>query len=339
MLGKVTIVVGGQFGSEAKGKVISFLANEIDIAVRTGAPNAGHTVIKDDKVYKLQQIPSTFLNLNCILCIGAGAIIDPGILQKEVELTNTKNRLFIDFQAGIIGKQHPLQEDNLVRNIGSTGTGSGAALIDRIWRDKFKLAKDILKDFQLKDVAEIVNKGINEGKNILIEGTQGFGLSLYYGAYPFVTSRDTTAANFLAEVGISPMVVTDIILAIRTFPIRVAGNSGPLPYEITWEDLSKHIGKNIEERTTVTNNIRRVAKIDLEIIKRAIMVNRPTQIALQFLNYLFPQDENKNDWNTLTQEAKQYIEGLERELGVPITLIGTSKNPEGMIDRRNFNSK
>jgi len=132
MLGKVTVVVGGQFGSEAKGKVVSFLANEIDIAVRTGAPNAGHTVVKGDKIYKLQQIPSTFLNLNCILCIGAGAIIDPRILAKEIELTNTQNRLVIDFQAGIINEQHLSQESDLVRNIGSTGTGSGAALVDRI---------------------------------------------------------------------------------------------------------------------------------------------------------------------------------------------------------------
>jgi len=334
MKAKVTIVIGGQFGSEAKGKVISFLADEFDIAVRTGSPNAGHTVFKDGEIYRLQQIPATFVNQKCILCIGAGALINPDILRKEVENTKTKDRLFIDPQTGIIEEKHLLQEDELVKKIGSTGKGCGAALADRIWRKDFKLAKNVLKDFQISDVAEILNRGIDEGKNILVEGTQGFGLSLYHGIYPFVTSRDTNAANFLAEAGISPLSASEIILVIRTYPIRVAGNSGPLPNEISWEELSNRIRKKVEETTTVTKKVRRVAEFDIEIVKKAILINRPTQIALQFLNYLFPQDEDKNSWDLLSQEAKNYIENLELDLGVPITLIGTGQSNEAMIDRR-----
>jgi len=334
MKGKVTIVIGGQFGSEAKGKVISFLANEFDIAVRTGSPNAGHTVFKDGEIYRLQQIPATFVNKKCVLYIGAGALINPDILKKEVEHTNTKDCLFIDPQAGIIEEKHLLQEGELVQKIGSTGKGCGAALADRIWRKDFKLAKDVLKDFQIANVAEILNQGIDEGKNVLVEGTQGFGLSLYHGIYPFVTSRDTNVANFLAEAGISPRLASEIILVIRTYPIRVAGNSGPLPNEITWKELSNRIGKEVEEKTTVTKKVRRVAEFDIEIVKKAVFINRPTQIALQFLNYLYPQDENKNSWDFLSQEAKTYIENLEHDLGVPITLIGTGQANEAMIDRR-----
>ena len=334
MKGKVTIVIGGQFGSEAKGKVISFLADEFDIAVRTGSPNAGHTVFQNGEIYRLQQIPATFVNQKCILCIGAGALINPSVLIKEVANTKTKSRLFIDPQAGIIEEKHILQEKELVQKIGSTGKGCGVALADRIWRKDFKLAKDVLKDFQISDVAEILNRGIDEGKNILIEGTQGFGLSLYHGIYPFVTSRDTNAANFLAEAGISPLSVSEIILVIRTYPIRVAGNSGPLPNEISWEELSNRIGKKVEEMTTVTKKVRRVAEFDIGIVKKAIAINRPTQIALQFLNYLFPKDENKNSWDSLSKEAKMYIENLERDLSIPITLIGTGQSNEMMIDRR-----
>ena len=152
--------------------------------------------------------------------------------------------------------------------------------------------------------------------------------------YPFVTSRDTNTASFLTEAGISPQLVDEIILAIRTYAIRVAGNSGPFPNEITWDELSKRVGKNIKEKTTVTKKTRRVAEFDTEVVKKAIMINRPTQIALQFLNYLFPQDENKNSWNSLTKEAKDYINKLEEDLNVPITLTGTSKSNEGMVDRR-----
>jgi len=195
------------------------------------------------------------------------------------------------------------------------------------------LAKDILKDFQITNVTEVINQQIDEGKNLLIEGTQGFGLSLYHGNYPFVTSRDTGASNFLAEVGISPLLVTEIILVIRTYPIRVSGNSGPLTNEITWEILSGRVGKKVEETTTVTGKVRRVAEFDIDAVKTAILVNRPTQIALQFLNYLFPQDEDKNSWKALSREAKVYIENLEDDLKVPITLIGTGRLNEAMIDR------
>lgn len=330
----VTIVVGGQFGSEAKGKVVSFLSTEYDLGVRTGSPNAGHTVLHNGQEYRLQQIPATFPHTSCQLYIGAGALIDPEILRREIEATQTHKRLFIDAQAGVICSYHQAQEQNLKKNIGSTGKGCGAALIDRIWRNKFRLAQDDLSDLNIVDTSHIINQAIDEGKRVLLEGTQGIGLSLYHGDYPFVTSRDTSAAEFLAEAGISPLCVEEVILVVRTYPIRVAGNSGPLPYEITWEELSWKNGKHIEEVTTVTGNVRRVAHLDSELVKKAIEINRPTQIALQFLNYVFPEDEGKNKWGDLTSQAQSYIRELEELWGVPITLIGTHKENSGMIDRR-----
>ena len=332
--GNVTVVVGGQFGSEAKGKVISFLADEFDIAVRTGSPNAGHTVLNSGKTYRLRQIPSTFINPNCILCIGAGALISLDVLNDEVKITGTVGRLLIDPQAGIIEDKHVAQERRLVQQIGGTGKGCGAALVHRIWRDDFKLAKNVLKGYKITNVADFLNEGINNGKNIIVEGTQGFGLSIYHGIYPYVTSRDTTAAKFLAEAGLSPTLVKEIILVIRTYPIRVAGNSGPLKNEISWDVLSNRIGNKVEELTTVTRKVRRVAEFDIGVVKKAIQINRPTQIALQFLNYLFPRDKGKKSWESLSDEAKKYIKKLERKLGVPITLIGTSKSSSGMIDLR-----
>jgi len=105
MKGKVTVIVGGQFDSEAKGKVVSFLANEFDLAVRTGSPNAGHTVFDNwGEIYKLQQIPATFLNKKCILYIGAGALINPDILRKEVDYTNVKDRLLLTDKRGLLKK-------------------------------------------------------------------------------------------------------------------------------------------------------------------------------------------------------------------------------------------
>lgn len=332
--GRLTVVIGGQYGSEAKGKVVSYLAPEVDVAVRTGAPNAGHTVIHNHQTYKLQQIPATVFNKKSTLCIGAGGLIDPIILERECQQTRCKSRLIIDPQAGIIEPRHAEQEGELKARISSTGKGCGAALIDRIWRRDFLLARDALKNYHIQPVAPFINRAIDAGRHVLVEGTQGFGLSLYHGQYPFVTSRDTTAAAFLSECGLSPRLVTDIILVIRTFPIRVGGPSGPLKHETTWAAISKRVGRPIVETTTVTQKIRRVGKFDLGQVKRAVMINRPTQIALQFLNYAYPLDENCTTWNQLSRSARSYIKQLENDLGVPITLIGTGEQPKAMIDRR-----
>lgn len=334
--GSLTVVVGGQFGSEAKGKVVAYLAREADLAIRTGAPNAGHTVVKDGKTHRLQQVPTAFVNPSCRLAIGAGGLIDPAILAREVAELGVGDRLVVDFQAGLIEPEHAAQEGELVKQIGSTGKGCGAALADRVWR-RGRLARDLGPEglgVELADVSLLANDLLDSGGRVLLEGTQGYGLSLYHGHYPHVTSRDTTAAGFLAEAGLGPLSVTEVILVIRTYPIRVAGPSGPLPGEISWEELSERAGRDLVERTTVTNKVRRVAEFDIEIVKRAIKANRPTGIALMFLDYLFPEDAGKDDWDSLSKEAQAYVLDLEGKLGVPVTLLGTGAEHEALVDRR-----
>jgi adenylosuccinate synthase len=331
----VTIVIGWQFGSEAKGKVIQYLAKEFDIAVRWWSPNAWHTVVTSDTTYKLQQIPATFLHKNCALYIGAWAVIDQEILERELLLPWIKERLMVDNTCIMITNEHKESESDIIHSIWSTWKWCWAALINRIQRKNFQLAQDALKNIcTLWDVSYEVNKGIDNNKNILLEWCQWFGLSLYHGTYPYVTSRDTTAWGLLAEIGISPLVVKDIILVIRTYPIRVAWNSWPMYNEISWDTLSSRIWKKVIERTTVTNNIRRIWEFDIDIVKKAILINRPTQIALQFLNYLFPTDEGKTQRIDLSNEAKTYILHLEEDIWVPITLIWTWIHEQEIIDRR-----
>ncbi len=79
---------------------------------------------------------------------------------------------------------------------------------------------------------------------VIVEETQGFGSSpLNARHFPYVTSRDTTASAFLSETGLSPLDVDDVSLVIRSFPIRVEGNSGPLKDEINWATVSKELGQ------------------------------------------------------------------------------------------------
>lgn len=339
----ITVVVGGQFGSEGKGKIISYLCkkNEFDVVVRCGGPNSGHTVTYDNKQIVLQSIPAGVVNEKTKLLLAAGCLIDLEILFKEIGWFNLNpNRLGIDRNAVIIEEGFKNEELDLKERIGSTGSGTGIAVTKRALRDKgIRLAKNIpeLKDYLVCTSSEVMNHHLN-GKKIAIEGTQGFGLSVYHSPYyPKATSRDTSASGFLSEVGISPLIVSGIIMVIRTFPIRVAGNSGDLPYEISWDIIQKESGYpyEIKEFTSVTKNLRRVARFDSKIVKQAISVNRPTGIALMGSDYLDYKNRGINRFDELNQQTKDFIYQIERELGVKINFIGTGPTDEELIDRRN----
>ena len=104
-----TVVVGGFFGDEGKGKIISYLAikDNPKIIVRGGAgPNAGHTIRDGDKVYKVRMLPSGFLNKDAKVMIGPGVVINPDILKKEIQDFNVSGRSFIDKHCGIIEETH-----------------------------------------------------------------------------------------------------------------------------------------------------------------------------------------------------------------------------------------
>ena len=104
-----TVVVGGFFGDEGKGKIISYLAlhDKPSIVVRGGAgPNAGHTIKDDDKTYKVRMLPSGFLNKDAKVMVGPGVVVNPDVLLKEVNDFGVEGRAFLDFNCGIIEKSH-----------------------------------------------------------------------------------------------------------------------------------------------------------------------------------------------------------------------------------------
>ncbi|HWY36223.1 MAG TPA: adenylosuccinate synthetase, partial [Nitrosopumilaceae archaeon] len=178
-----TVIVGGFYGDEGKGKIISYLAMKDNpvIAVRGGAgPNAGHTIEYDNKKYKVRMLPSAFLNKNTRLLIGPGVVVSPEILLKEIEEFGVSDRSFVDFQCGIIEESHKAADSQgrLKESIGSTGSGTGPANADRAMRT-LKLAKDIDSlALYLEDVPNAINYALQQNENVLVEGTQGTFLSL-----------------------------------------------------------------------------------------------------------------------------------------------------------------
>ncbi len=339
----LTVVVGGQYGSEGKGKIVSYLSLKKDaaIAVRCGGPNSGHTVDYRGERHALRLLPAGFINKKTRLLIAAGAVINTRILFEDIAKTRVDpSRVGIDKNAVIITDEDSNSERklNLNENIGSTLSGTGIGVARRVIRDpSLKLAKDI-EELQpvLTDVSAEVNQALDQNAEVIIEGTQGFGLSVYHTPYfPYATSRDTTVAGFLSEVGVSPRLVNDVIMCVRTYPIRVAGNSGPLVNETSWEDLRLLSGYPypICEYTTTTNKIRRVALFDIHIVRRASMINRPTMIALHGADYLDYRNKSLVDYESLTSNAKTFITELEKVIKVPVMFIGTGPTNEELIDR------
>ncbi|MGB8535723.1 MAG: adenylosuccinate synthetase, partial [Acidobacteriaceae bacterium] len=249
----VWVVVGGQYGSEGKGKIAAFitLQEQIDICVRCGGPNSGHCFVDDSGTLQaLRQVPTGYVRAGTRLLIPAGGLVDLEILRRELDLLSLgPDRVGIDRHAMVIEESDRTaeQELGLRERLSSTLCGVGSAVARRVLRGSdVRLATDVavyrpwLKQY-LGDVSAEVNHGIDHGMKVLIEGTQGSGLSLYHSSsYPKATSRDTNAAGFLAEVGVSPLLVSEIVLVFRTYPIRVAGGqAGPLAEETTWENVQR----------------------------------------------------------------------------------------------------
>lgn len=227
-------------------------------------------------------------------------------------------------------------QSGLIRRIGSTGSGTGAAIAARINREASLLfAKNIseLEPF-IGNVPKILRNALARQERIIIEGTQGFGLSpLHARLYPYVTSRDTTAAAFVSETGLSPLDVDDVILTIRSFPIRVAGNSGPFPLpddEIDWETITSEGGHElpIEEKTTVTKLVRRVARFNPKIVRQAIAINSPTRIVLNHLDYICSVDSEDSD-----QRVKGFVDQVKKSIEKPINYLGFG--PKSIEERVN----
>ena len=330
-----TVVVGGFFGDEGKGKIISYLAikDNPKIIVRGGAgPNAGHTIRDGDKVYKVRMLPSGFLNKDAKVMIGPGVVINPDILKKEIQDFNVSGRSFIDKHCGIIEETHLTRDSKgeLKEKIGSTGSGTGPANADRAMR-VLKLAKDIDSLSSLViDVPQAINSALSANENVLVEGTQGTFLSLWHGTYPFVTSKDVTASGICADVGLGPTKVDEVIVVFKSYVTRVG--TGPLENELSLEEAEK---KGWSEFGTVTGRQRRAANFDFNLARRAIMLNGATQICITKLDVLFPDCASKNSFDDLSKDAKAFIKNIESELHTPVTIIGTGPDTIDVIDRRN----
>lgn len=349
----VDVFIGGQYGSEGKGNVAYHLADEYDILMRVGGPNAGHKV-PTSPPFTHRLLPSgTLGNPRARLLIGPGATLDLTVLMQEIADCNVDaDRLSIDPQAMIIEPEDIALETDLVTAIASTGKGGGAAAARRImgrrsdYEPRVRLAKDApeLRAY-VRPTADILEQAYRERKSVMLEGTQGTLLSLFHGFYPWVTSRDTTTASCLSEAGIGPHRLRRVVMVLRTYPIRVGNppesTSGLMSQEIDWDVIAERSGLDEDElreheKGSVSGSKRRVAEFDWNLLRRASELNGATDIALTFADYLDSDNLHARRFDQLTDDTIRFVEEVARVAGAPVSLVATGFDNRALIDRREW---
>jgi adenylosuccinate synthase len=203
-----------------------------------------------------------------------------------------------------------------------------------------------------------LEEAYRNGHSILLEGTQGSGLSIFHGDYPHVTSRDTNVAGCLAEAGISPSRVRKILMVVRPMPIRVGDPdgdeghiSGRLKHPTTFDNIAESAkldasALNAAEKTSTTNRNRKVGWFEWNQFRRACALNAPTDIVLTFADYLQSANSKARRFEQLDPETIKFVEELERVSQAPVSLINTRfpKDPNtsdlrSLIDRRNWTAR
>lgn len=322
---KLEVVVGGQYGSEAKGHVTTRLLDKRHeqnsrfspdalrlVNVRVAGPNAGHTGYDaDGRAWPLRSVPVGATRPQPVtLVIAPGSEIDPDVLIGEVrELTDAglmdNKALIVSPDATLIEDRHKIDEVSqlLVQRAGSTAKGIGAARADRIMRNAKRVRDDELLMKELRSLKVVIGTwNPTSIEHVIIEGTQGYGLGLHGKHYPQCTSSDCRAIDFVAMAGLNPWGTPVMVWVVaRMFPIRVAGNSGYLKDETTWEALGLP-----EERTTVTKKVRRVGMWDDELIDHAVQANGghpAARVALTMIDQRWPDLAGASSWQQLVQLA------------------------------------
>ena len=260
MIKNVIAVIDGEAGSCGKAKVVGEIATDKDInlgaAVTNCMPNAGHTFVDENgNATIFRNIPVSTINPNTELFIGPGSAIDMEIFKEEYKRIRKylkDRKIYVHEMVPLIEKRHKQYEREHIKS-GSTFKGCGAVTQEKVIRDKklefFKDFKNAVVCSNYEWLARLYKHLDNPFEYVLLEGAQGCDLSLNYsGNYPYVTSRNVSTAQLLADSGISPERLLQTIMVIRPFPIRISNvtKSGDFIYtgsygngdELTWTQIN-----------------------------------------------------------------------------------------------------
>lgn len=260
MIKNVISVIDGEAGSCGKAKVVGEIAT--DKTIKLGAsvtncmPNAGHTFV-DEKGNRIifRNIPVSSVNPDTELFIGPGSAIDMNIFKDEYEQAEKylrDRKIYVHEMVPLIDERHKQYERQYIKS-GSTFKGCGAVTQEKVIRDKklefFKTFKNAIVCSNHEWLERLYQYLDDPFQYVMLEGAQGCDLDLNHsGNYPFVTSRNVSTSQLLADCGISPERLLQTIMVIRPFPIRISNitKSGEFIYtgaygngeELTWTQIN-----------------------------------------------------------------------------------------------------
>ncbi len=246
----------------------------------------------------------------------------------------------------------------------------GAETVSEDMEAEWFQSLETLKRFELLDSAQFLNRKLNEGETILAEGAQGSLLDIDFGSYPFVTSSSTVCAGACTGLGIAPNRIGRVIGIFKAYCTRVG--SGPFPTELFDED-GQRLGDIGNEFGSTTGRRRRCGWLDLPALKYAIMINGVTELNMMKTDVLdsfdtirvcthYKVDGELTDhmpfemtpdlepvytelqgWNRdltelsdpdgLPAELNSYIDLIEQQTGVPVTVVSVGPDREQTLRR------
>jgi adenylosuccinate synthase len=271
-------------------------------------------------------------------------VLDPKILRQKIEVALAEKNVWLERVYGM----EPLELEELA--------------------ERLEAYAQRLRPY-VADTALFVDRALREGREVLLEGGQGTLLDLDHGTYPFVTSSSTVAANAATGVGIGPNRIDRVIGVAKAYVTRVG--EGPFPTEIEGPDQER-VCELGGEFGTVTGRVRRCGWLDLVALRYAVRLNGITSLALTKLDVLssfdrvpvcvayrlrdgtetfeFPAHqsdfhhcrpvyETLPGWQEpitdgLPRAARAYVNFVEQELSVEISLVGTGAERERVVALR-----
>src|SRR5919205_1131666 len=305
------VIVGAQWGDEGKGKVVDLLAERADMVIRfQGGNNAGHTIVRDGQSWKFHLIPSGILYPGKVCVIGNGVVIDPRVLNDELDDLRAKgidvSGLKVSANAHLIMPYHLMLdhagEARLGKlEIGTTKRGIGPCYADKAARlgirvqdmlDEKILKKKIMaalepKRLSLRPFARDPRLNLQAMSDEYL--TFGHRLeqfiadtaTLAHRTYPFVTSSNPVAGAACIGAGVGPRDIDEVWGIAKAYTTRVG--AGPFPTE-----LDDEVGMEIRERGgefgTTTGRPRRTGWLDLVALKYAARINSLTALVITKLD-------------------------------------------------------
>ena len=339
------VVIGAQWGDEGKGKIVDYLANESHCIVRfSGGANAGHTIVSNGVQYALHLVPSGILHPQNVVYLGAGMVIDPEALFKELEMLtergiNWEGRVFISDRAHIVLPRYKeldkVRDAERKRPIGTTGRGigitysmkserDGIRLADLTWKEKMDDLEQEDRDFLAPFMNRLLDMKVNltteiwkaRGKKVLFEGAQGALLDLDLGTYPYVSSGFSSSAGAAIGGCIGPRSIDKVLGVFKAYSTRVGNGPMPTEFDVNSQSvLYNFVRETGREYGVTTGRPRRCGYLDLVALRYACQSNSIDDLVLTHLDVYDTLDDIEacvayNINGKITEEFPASIEDL-----------------------------